>query len=168
MSPHSQLQLLLQAGAQSPGKCTRTIVVLQEGHLPDWLDCIHSSNRSILWGNLLCQEPSAEPVYQSDLLQDFADTTAPALMPIFQSAKGDTLLLLVRSTPTLVKSMPRPYVTSMMVPLLVRAAEQGKTSLNCCHSFTCAMTIAGPQLYCKQGSKCTRSPQHTMMKSTSK
>ncbi len=52
-------------------------------------------------------------------------------MPIFQSAKGDTLLLLVRSTPTLMKSMPRPYVTSMMVPLLVRAAEQGETRLNC-------------------------------------
>ncbi|KAA6417121.1 MAG: kinase family, partial [Trebouxia sp. A1-2] len=58
-------------------------------------------------------------------LKDFADTLAPALMPIFQSAKGDTLLLLVRSTPTLMKSMPRPYVTSMMVPLLLRAAEQG-------------------------------------------
>ncbi|KAL0052017.1 hypothetical protein WJX82_006565 [Trebouxia sp. C0006] len=57
--------------------------------------------------------------------QDFADISAPALMPIFQSAKGDTLLLLVRSTPTLMKSMPRPYVTSVMVPLLVRAAEQG-------------------------------------------
>jgi len=65
------------------------------------------------------------------LLQDFADISAPALMPIFQSAKGDTLLLLVRSTPTLMKSMPRPYVTSMMVPLLVRAAEQGETRLNC-------------------------------------
>ncbi len=52
--------------------------------------------------------------------------TAPALMPIFQSAKGETLLLLVRNTPTLLKSMPRPYVTSMMVPLLVQAADQGK------------------------------------------
>ena len=58
-------------------------------------------------------------------VQDFADTSAPALMPIFQSAKGETLLLLVRSTPTLLQSMPRPYVTSMMVPLLVRAADQG-------------------------------------------
>lgn len=46
-------------------------------------------------------------------------------MPIFQAAKGETLLLLVHSTPTLLQSMPRPYVTSMMVPLLVRAADQG-------------------------------------------
>ena len=61
------------------------------------------------------------------LLQDFADMSAPALMPIFQSAKGETLLLLVHSTPTLLKSMPRPYVTSMLVPLLVRAADQGET-----------------------------------------
>lgn len=60
--------------------------------------------------------------------QDFADTSAPALMPIFQSAKGDTLLLLVRSTPTLMNTMPRSYVTSIMVPLLVRAAEQGDPS----------------------------------------
>ncbi|KAL3160085.1 hypothetical protein ABBQ32_010866 [Trebouxia sp. C0010 RCD-2024] len=56
--------------------------------------------------------------------QDFADSSAPALMPIFQAAKGETLLLLVHSTPTLLQSMPRPYVTSMMVPLLVRAADQ--------------------------------------------
>ena len=62
-------------------------------------------------------------------VQDFADTSAPALMPIFQSAKGETLLLLVRSTPVLLQSMPRPYVTSMMVPLLVRAADQGKPPL---------------------------------------
>ena len=61
------------------------------------------------------------------VLQDFADLTAPALLPIFQSAKGETLLLLVHSTPTLLKSMPRPYVTSMLVPLLVRAADQGET-----------------------------------------
>lgn len=56
--------------------------------------------------------------------QDFADSSAPALMPIFQAAKGETLLLLVHSTPTLLQSMPRPYVTSMMVPLLVKAADQ--------------------------------------------
>lgn len=58
-------------------------------------------------------------------MQDFADSSAPALMPIFQAAKGETLLLLVHSTPTLLQSMPRPYVTSMMVPLLVKAADQG-------------------------------------------
>ena len=65
-------------------------------------------------------------------VQDFADTSAPALMPIFQSAKGDTLLLLVRSTPVLLQSMPRPYVTSMMVPLLVRAADQGEPTPSSC------------------------------------
>ncbi|KAL0038526.1 hypothetical protein WJX77_009542 [Trebouxia sp. C0004] len=57
--------------------------------------------------------------------QDFADTSAPALRTIFQSAKGDSLLLLVRCTPSLMKSMPRPFVTSMMLPLLLRAAQQG-------------------------------------------
>ena len=63
-------------------------------------------------------------------VQDFADTTAPALMPIFQSAKGETMLLLVHNTPTLLRSMPRPYITSMMVPLLVRAADQGNDDLS--------------------------------------
>jgi len=56
------MQPLLQAGAQSLDICTRIIVALQEGHLPDWLDCMHSSNRSILSADLLCHEPSAEPV----------------------------------------------------------------------------------------------------------
>ena len=59
------------------------------------------------------------------LLQDFADTTAPALTPIFQSAKGETLLLLIRNTPTMLKCMPRNYVTSMLVPLFAKAADQG-------------------------------------------
>lgn len=58
-------------------------------------------------------------------VQDFADMTAPALAPIFQAAKGDTLLLLIRSAPTLLKCMPRKYVTSMLVPLLAQAADQG-------------------------------------------
>ena len=62
VSAHSQMQPLLQAGAQSLDICTRIIVALQEGHLPDWLDCMHSSNRSILSADLLCHEPSAEPV----------------------------------------------------------------------------------------------------------
>ena len=55
-------------------------------------------------------------------------------MPIFQAAKGETLVLLVHSTPTLLQSMPRPYVTSMMVPLLVRAADQGVLLI--CYSLT--------------------------------
>lgn len=70
---------------------------------------------------LLCRETTKFAL----AVQDFADSSAPALMPIFQTAKGETLLLLLHSTPTLLQSMPRPYVTSMMVPLLVRAADQG-------------------------------------------
>lgn len=58
--------------------------------------------------------------------QDFADTTAPALAPIYQTATGETLLLLIRNTPTMLKCMPRACVTSMLVPLLAKAADQGK------------------------------------------
>ena len=72
-------------------------------------------------------------------MQDFADSSAPALMPIFQAAKGETLLLLVHSTPTLLQSMPRPYVTSMMVPLLVRAADQGSRIFDACKANALAV-----------------------------
>ena len=89
-------------------------------------------------------------------VQDFVDSSAPALMPIFQAAKGETLLLLLRSTPTLLQSMPRPYVTSMMVPLLVRAADQGKRILIAA-SESDALTVVGrvcihrsDTVYCRQ------------------
>ena len=41
-------------------------------------------------------------------------------------------MLLMRSTPILSKTMPCPYVISMLVPLLVRAADQGIQSLTSC------------------------------------
>ena len=82
---------------------------------------------------LLCREPFKLAL----VAQDFADSSAPALIPIFQAAKGETLLLLLHSTPTLLQSMPRPYVTSMMVPLLVRAADQGSWIFDACFQVRC-------------------------------
>ena len=81
-------------------------------------------------------------------LQDFADTTAPALTPIFQTARGETLLLLIRNTATLLKCMPRSYVSSMLVPLFARAADQGQPSVQAVHFCDLAAAPSRANLCC--------------------
>ena len=60
------------------------------------------------------------------LLQDFVDYSAPALLPVFQSATGESLRMLTASSPALSKVMPRALVTSMLIPLLGKAADEGR------------------------------------------
>ena len=60
------------------------------------------------------------------LLQDFVDYSAPALLPVFRSATGESLRMLTASSPALSKVMPRALVTSMLIPLLAKAADEGR------------------------------------------
>mmetsp|Transcript_17828 Transcript_17828/g.53724 ORF Transcript_17828/g.53724 Transcript_17828/m.53724 type:complete len:813 (+) Transcript_17828:225-2663(+) len=57
--------------------------------------------------------------------QDFMDWTLPALQPIATSAKGDALTVFTRNAALLATSMPPEAVRLCIVPLLVRAADQG-------------------------------------------
>lgn len=66
-------------------------------------------------------------VVQQQSKQDFMDFTLPALKPICDHAKGDTLLLLVKHTQLLVDNMPPEAVAAVVVPMLLRAAEGGDT-----------------------------------------
>ena len=64
--------------------------------------------------------------HSGHLLQDFVDYSAPALLPVFQLATGESLRMLAASSPALSKVMPRALVTSMLIPLLAKAADEGR------------------------------------------
>ena len=75
---------------------------------------------------VMCMTFQNCPRHFGHLLQDFVDYSAPALLPVFQSATGESLRLLTASSPALSKVMPRALVSSMLIPLLAKAADEGR------------------------------------------
>lgn len=57
--------------------------------------------------------------------QDFMDWTLPGLLPVAASAKGEALTVFTRNAALLATTMPEEAVRQLIVPLLMRAADQG-------------------------------------------
>ena len=75
--------------------------------------------------------------------QDFGEVGFPQLAPVCSAARGDALLLLTRAADVWAGRLPRAPVTAVLVPLLARAADQGRFVLTIEHALhPCAQSQA--------------------------
>eukprot|EP00850_Spirogloea_muscicola_P018777 SM000175S03324 [mRNA] locus=s175:275239:281097:- [translate_table: standard] len=67
--------------------------------------------------------PMILAIAESQSAKDFEETTQPALLPVFQTASGETLLLLLKHLPSLVGKVTLAAQASHVIPMLIRAYD---------------------------------------------